>query len=84
MPEASTPTGKFVWYEYMGDNLKAAADFYTHVVGWTSKDAGMGDFPYEIVSTGQTMVAGMMDIPDQAEVDGRQARLVGLHLGRRR
>ena len=33
----ATPTGKFVWYEYMGNDLKAAADFYTHVVGWTAK-----------------------------------------------
>ncbi len=45
MAEAAGPTGKFVWYEYMGDNLRAAVDFYPHVVGWTSKDAGMGDSP---------------------------------------
>ena len=77
MPEASTPTGKFVWYEYMGDNLKAAADFYTHVVGWTSKDAGMADFPYEIVSTGQTMVAGIMDIPDEARSMGAKPGWMG-------
>jgi uncharacterized protein len=77
MPEASTPAGKFVWYEYMGDNLRTAADFYTHVVGWTSKDAGMGDFPYEIVSTGQTMVAGMMDIPDEARSMGAKPGWLG-------
>ena len=45
MAEAAGLTGKFVWYEYMGDNLKAAVDFYTPVVGWTSKDAGMGTSP---------------------------------------
>ena len=37
----ATPTGKFVWYEHMGEDRKAAADFYSHVVGWTAKDAGM-------------------------------------------
>ena len=26
--------GSFVWYEWMGDDVKAAADFYGHVVGW--------------------------------------------------
>jgi predicted enzyme related to lactoylglutathione lyase len=70
MAEASTPTGKFVWYEYMGDNLKSAVDFYTGVVGWSAKDAGMAEFPYQIVSTGSTMVAGMMDIPDEARAMG--------------
>lgn len=77
MAEAAGPTGKFVWYEYMGDNLKAAVDFYTHVVGWTSKDAGMGDFPYEIVSTGSTMVAGMMDIPGEARAMGAKPSWLG-------
>jgi len=36
-------------------DLKAAADFYTHVVGWTAKDAGMPDVAYQIASTGSTM-----------------------------
>ena len=77
MPEASTPTGKFVWYEYMGDNLEAAVDFYTHVVGWTSKGAGMAGFPYELVSAGPTMVAGMMDIPDEARSMGAKPGWLG-------
>jgi uncharacterized protein len=77
MPEASTASGKFVWYEYMGDNLEAAVDFYTHVVGWTSKDAGMAGFPYELVSAGPTMVAGMMDIPDEARSMGAKPSWLG-------
>jgi predicted enzyme related to lactoylglutathione lyase len=68
MAEASSPSGKFVWYEYMGNDLRAAVDFYTGVVGWSAKDAGMGfDFAYPILSTGSTMVAGMMDVPDEAK-----------------
>src|SRR5271170_1171000 len=71
MTEASSQTGKFAWYEYMGNDLKAAVDFYTGVVGWSAKDAGMGfDFAYEIVSTGSTIVAGMMDIPAEAKAMG--------------
>ena len=35
--ETMSPAGKFVWYEWMGGNVKAAADFYAHVVGWTAK-----------------------------------------------
>ena len=78
MSEASSQTGKFVWYEYMGNDLKAAADFYTCVVGWSAKDAGMGfDFAYEIVSTGATMVAGMMDIPAEAKAMGARPGWLG-------
>ena len=78
MSEASSQTGKFVWYEYMGNDLKAAADFYTCVVGWSAKDAGMGfDFAYEILSTGSTMVAGMMDIPAEAKAMGARPGWLG-------
>ena len=57
MSATATPIGKFVWYEYMGDDLKAAVDFYTHVVGWTAQDAGIPDFEYEIVSAAGAPVA---------------------------
>ena len=33
--------GRFGWYEWMGDNVKAAADFYAHVVGWKAKVSDM-------------------------------------------
>lgn len=78
MTEASSQTGRFVWYEYMGNDLKAAVDFYTGVVGWSAKDAGMGfDFAYEIVSAGSTMVAGMMDIPAEAKAMGARPGWLG-------
>ena len=67
---AETPTGKFVWYEYICDDLKGAVDFYTAVVGWSTKDAGMSGFPYEIVSAGPTMVGGITNIPDEARAMG--------------
>jgi len=76
--EASSQTGKFVWCEYMGNDLEAAVDFYTGVVGWSAKDAGMGfGFAYEIVSTGSTMVAGMMDIPAEAKAMGARPGWLG-------
>jgi predicted enzyme related to lactoylglutathione lyase len=77
MAEAAGPTGKFVWYEYMADDLKGALDFYTKVVGWSAKDAGMAGFDYEILSAGQTMVAGMMDIPDEARSMGAKPGWMG-------
>ena len=73
----ATPTGKFVWYEYMGDDIKGAADFYAHVVGWTHKDAGMAGFPYEIVSAGDHMVGGIMSIPAEAKAMGARPAWMG-------
>jgi predicted enzyme related to lactoylglutathione lyase len=72
----SGPIGKFVWYEYMGDR-SAAADFYAGVVGWSTKDAGMADFPYEIVSVGDHPVGGIMDIPDDAKTMGAKPSWMG-------
>ena len=69
----ATPTGKFVWYEYMGNDLKAAADFYTYVVGWTAKDAGMPGFAYEILSAGRSYGRGHDGHPRRGESDGREA-----------
>jgi len=40
------------------DDVKAAADFYAHVVGWTAKNtAGTGERPYIVLSAGAYGVA---------------------------
>ena len=33
--------GKFVWYDVMTSDPKAAESFYSNVIGWTAKDSGM-------------------------------------------
>jgi hypothetical protein len=73
----TSPLGKFVWYEYMGNDLKAAVDFYTHVVGWNAKDSSMPGMAYEILSAGTIGVAGMMDIPVDAKAMGAQPCWLG-------
>jgi predicted enzyme related to lactoylglutathione lyase len=79
MSEATTlePTGKFTWYEYMGDDLAGAADFYAHVVGWTVKDMSMADFAYRVGSVGEYGVVGMMQIPADAKAMGAPACWTG-------
>ena len=77
MSATAAPIGKIVWYEYMGNDLKAAVDFYTHVVGWTAQDSGMADFEYEVVSAGETPVAGMMAIPADAKAMGAKPGWMG-------
>ena len=70
---AKETTGKFVWYEWMGDDLDAAAAFYAGVLGWNVKDAGMTDFRYQIGAVGDNGVAGLMKIPAEAKAMGAPA-----------
>ncbi len=63
-------TGKFVWYEWMGDNLPTAVGFYRHVVGWDIAESGMAGFPYQIASIGGYGVAGMLTTPPEAKAMG--------------
>jgi predicted enzyme related to lactoylglutathione lyase len=60
----ATPRGKFIWYDVMTTDTKAAAKFYSDVIGWTAQEHPMqGGSTYTIFSKGPTMVAGLMAIP---------------------
>lgn len=62
-----SPRGKFVWYDVMTTDTKAATDFYSHVVGWTAQEFPMGEGRhYTVFSHGGTMVAGLMALPPEA------------------
>jgi uncharacterized protein len=67
----SAPNAKFVWYELMTSDPKAAAAFYAKVVGWTSRDAGMPE-PYTLMLVGDAQVAGMMALPAEQAATGRK------------
>ena len=58
--------GSFVWHELMTSDIDAAQAFYEKAVGWTGKSAGMTGMDYRIFSAGETMVAGLMSIPEEA------------------
>jgi predicted enzyme related to lactoylglutathione lyase len=66
----SAKQAKFVWYDLMTSDAKAAESFYQSVVGWNMQDAGMGDRSYTILSAGPTMVGGLMPIPEDARAMG--------------
>lgn len=66
----STNQAKFVWYDVMTSDTKAAASFYSQVIGWDAKDSGMADRSYTLFSAGPTMVGGLMPIPDEARAMG--------------
>jgi predicted enzyme related to lactoylglutathione lyase len=62
--------GKFIWYDVMTTDTKAAEAFYRDVVGWDAKDSGMPGHAYTIFSHGPAMVGGLMPIPEEARANG--------------
>src|SRR5215469_5573801 len=67
----SAPRGKFIWYDVMTSDTKAATAFYSHVIGWDAQEHAMPDNrTYTVFSKGPAMVAGLMAIPDALRADG--------------
>jgi uncharacterized protein len=73
---AKTPS-KFVWYDVMTSDCKAAESFYRSVIGWNATDSGMPDGSYMLLSAGPTMVGGLMPIPDEARAMGARPCWMG-------
>jgi predicted enzyme related to lactoylglutathione lyase len=69
--------GRFIWYDLMTTDTRAAAAFYGKVVGWSAKDSGVPGQSYTIFSAGDTGVAGLMDIPEDARRGGVQPAWMG-------
>jgi uncharacterized protein len=63
--------GKFVWYELMTTDMKAAEAFYGSVVGWGAKDAGLPNHAYTLFTIGEMPTAGMMTLPPEAAAGAR-------------
>ena len=59
--------GKFIWYDVMTTDTRAAESFYRKAFGWSAKDAGAGGRPYTLFSAGSVDVGGLMPIPDEAK-----------------
>ena len=67
----SAPRGKFIWYDVMTSDTKAATAFYSHVIGWDAQEHAMPDNrTYTVFSKGPAMVAGLMGIPEELCAEG--------------
>jgi hypothetical protein len=65
------PRGKFIWYDVMTSDTKAAAKFYSDVIGWDAQEHPMADgSTYTIFSKGPAMVAGLMATPEAMRAEG--------------
>jgi predicted enzyme related to lactoylglutathione lyase len=69
--------GRFIWYDLMTTDTRAAQAFYGKVVGWSAKDSGVAGQSYTIFSAGDAGVAGLMDIPEDARRGGVQPAWMG-------
>jgi hypothetical protein len=63
----TTIRSKFVWYDLMTSDVKAAAAFYEKVVGWKIADSGMPGMDYWIITMNSDQVGGMMPKPPTAQ-----------------
>lgn len=65
-------TGRFVWYELMTTDTKAALAFYTEVVGWKAQEWPDGDpaNPYTMFVSGQGPLGGVFPLPEDAKKMG--------------
>lgn len=70
--------GKFVWYELMTSDIKAAESFYRGVVGWNAENVpGMGGMAYTLLKAGAIPAAGLMGLPKAAADAGMQPNWLG-------
>ncbi len=64
------PLGRFVWYELLTSDPKAATGFYPKLTGWgTTQWEGM-EKPYTMWTNGETPVGGIMALPEEAKKAG--------------
>jgi predicted enzyme related to lactoylglutathione lyase len=62
--------GKFIWYDVMTTDTRAAETFYKRALGWSAKGSGMGDRSYTLFSMGPVNVGGLMLITEEARAMG--------------
>ena len=58
--------GRFVWYEHLTKDPKAAIDFYTDVVGWKTQPFTEGGGDYVMWVGNEGPLGGVMTLPDEA------------------
>lgn len=62
--------GRFVWYELMTTDTKAAEAFYGRVVGWKAEPYPGSEMAYTIWKAGEQGIGGMMQLTDDARAAG--------------
>jgi uncharacterized protein len=66
MANSTADKGRFVWYEHLTKDPKAAIDFYTDVIGWKTQPFTEAGGEYIMWVGSQGPLGGVMKIPDEA------------------
>ena len=69
--------GRFVWYELMTSDTESARAFYAGVVGWGARDASAPGSTYRLFTSGDSPVAGLAKVPEDARRTGVTPRWIG-------
>ena len=69
--------GRFVWYELVTTDVKAATAFYTKVMGWGAWDASVPGKAYILFGDGKGSISGLMQLSDDAKQMGVRPSWVG-------
>jgi uncharacterized protein len=67
--KAMNNVGRFIWYDLMTSDPKAAAQFYGEIVGWTTESGPKGG-GYTLWKAGQQAIGGLMTLDDDAKKQG--------------
>lgn len=69
--------GQFFWYDIMTTDTKAAARFYSTVVGWGTLEQGTAGKEYTVFTVNGQGVAGLMPIPEDVAQQGAKPGWMG-------
>ena len=69
--------GRFVWYELVTTDIKAAIAFYTKVMGWGAWDASVPGKPYILFGDAKGAISALTQLPDDAKQMGARPSWIG-------
>ncbi len=62
--------GKFIWFDYMANDVNKALAFYCETVGWKAQTIEMADGPYNMLSVKETPFGGIVNPPEKTATAG--------------
>lgn len=66
MTKNITPTGKFVWFDYVAKDPQKAHGFFGELFGWKTQSVPFPGGSYTMIAAGERTIAGYMPTPDGA------------------
>ena len=67
MEEQFKRHGAFSWCELVTNDVAAAKNFYTQLLGWTIEEMEMEGMTYNVLKAGEEAVGGIMATPPQTQ-----------------